>query len=554
MKRQTSSKGFAILSLASMICKIFSFVYLPIQAMLVQDTGNGVISAGFKLYIFIYALTNAGLPVIISKFVSERVELGDYRGSRIVFRSAFTLIMTFGVAATLFTYFGSDFLAGWCGMSEAKLMFMFIAPTFLFTSVSCSLRGYFQGRHYMTPTAVSQIIEQIINSVLTAVLEILFFHYAENLGRDKISYTAAGSAVATALAAVGSSAFLAIMFLIVTRRQRLREYKHQEYDGPTVTSLTVYRQILRFSIPAVISCIASSATDIIDTKTCIPLLLSGHYSSAQAYALFGIYSTKYQRLLTLPVLFVSPLVTAIIPSLAAARARKDTKQFRKQVREGFKINYIVVMPIVAGLTFLAKPILSVIFTTQNEGALMIILGTWIALLITMQTLQSGILVALNRPLAAPVNLLIGMAAKVLCNIILIPIYNINIYGALIGNLLAWLISITLNARVINRIMKKKQSTWKSMIIPGLASLVMGIMSLGFFTGLRFLIGLTHSSFLLTNDLAVLITIPFGAAVYFAVLVRSGGINGDDIKRLPMGRHISAICHKIPFLKAGLADS
>ena len=175
MKRQDSAKGFAILSMASVICKVFAFIYLPIQAMLVHDSGNGVISAGFKLYAFIYALTNAGLPVIISKFVSERVELGDYRGTRTIQKSAFRLMLLFGTISSLFTFFASGFLAKWCGMAEAKLMVMCIAPTFLFTSVSCALRGYFQGRHNMSPTAFSQIIEQIINSLMTVLLEVFFF-------------------------------------------------------------------------------------------------------------------------------------------------------------------------------------------------------------------------------------------------------------------------------------------------------------------------------------------------------------------------------------------
>jgi stage V sporulation protein B len=549
MKKQTSSKGFAVLSAASLICKVFSFVYLPIQAMLVHDNGNGVISAGFKLYIFIYTLTNAGLPVIISKFVSERAELGDFRGSRLVLKCAFTLIMAFGAVSALFTYLGSGLLAAWCEMPESKLMFMVIAPTFLFTSVACSLRGYFQGRHNMTPTAVSQIIEQIINSVLTAVLEIVFFNYAQSVGEDTIAYTAAGSAAATALAAIGSAAFLSVMFLLVTRRQRRREYRRQQYDGPTVTPRSVYGQILRFCIPAVISCLASSATDIIDTKSCIPLL-SGHFTQLQAYALFGIYSTKYQRLLTLPVMFAAPLVTAMIPSLAAAKARRDYKGFRRQVSEGIKINYTVAMPIVAGLTFLAKPIISVIFTTQNEGAPMIVFAMWIALLIAMQTLQSGVLVSLNRPLAAPVNLLAGMAVKILCNYVLIPIPQINIYGALIGNALAWAISIALNQRAINRIMKRKQRSWRFMVLPGFASVVMGLFCLGLYTVLNFALGLLGAGFLLANDVSVLLTIPFGAAVYFAVMIRSGGLTMKDIQRLPMGSRIGSLCRRVPFLRAG----
>ena len=551
MRRQTSSKGFATLSAASVISKVLAFVYLPIQAMLVHDSGNGVISAGFKLYLFIYALSNAGLPIIISKFISERDGLGDYRGSRVIFRTAFLMTLVLGVLLSLFTFFASGFLASWCGMPEAKLMFMVIAPTFLFASVGCSLRGYFQGKQDMVPTAISQVVEQIINSVFTALLEILFFRYAVQANKDTVTYTAAGSAAATVMAAAGSASFLAYMYFVVFRRQREREYSQQKYEGPGLKSGVVFKQILIFTIPSIISCIATSAADIIDTKSCIPLLLKGGYSVSQAYALFGIYSTKYQRLLTLPVIFVTPLVTAMMPSLSAAKSRGDYEYFKYGVKEAYRLNFIVVMPIVAGLSFLARPILTVIFAAQNAGSLMIILGTWMALLSTIQALQSGILIALDRPLISPITLIIGMAAKTILNYMLIPIYSINIYGALIGNAIAWIISIAINQYFIRKIMGSGQMLQKYIIKSGMSAITMGGLSLGFYTGLYSIINLICSRYLIVNDLAVLFTIPFGAGIYFMMMVGTGGIHKNDIKRLPKGDKIVNVCTKVPFLRIAL---
>lgn len=551
MRRQTSSKGFAILSAASVISKVLAFVYLPIQAMLVHDSGNGVISAGFKLYLFIYALSNAGLPIIISKFISERDDLGDYRGSQVIFRTAFLMTLVLGLLSSLFTFFASGFLASWCGMPEAKMMFMVIAPTFLFASVGCSLRGYFQGKQDMVPTAISQVVEQIINSFFTALLEIQFFRYAVQANKDTVTYTAAGSAAATVIAAAGSVAFLAFMYFIIYRRQREREYSQQKYEGPGLKSGVVFKQILIFTIPSIISCIATSAADIIDTKSCIPLLLKGGYSVSQAYSLFGIYSTKYQRLLTLPVIFVTPLVTAMMPSLSAAKSRGDYEYFKYGVNEAYRLNFIIVMPIVAGLSFLAKPILTVIFATQNAGSFMIIIGTWMALLATIQALQSGILIALDRPLIAPITLIIGMAAKIVFNYILIPIYSINIYGALIGNAIAWIISIAINQYFIRKIMGSGQMLQKYIFKSGMSAITMGGLCLGFYSILYSIMNLICNSYLVTNDLAMLFTIPFGAVIYFVMMIRTGSINKNDINRLPKGNKILNVCAKMPFLRLAL---
>lgn len=484
MKRQSSSKSFAVLSVASLFCKVLAFVYLPIQALLVHDSGNGVINAGYKLYAFIYALTNAGLPVIISKFVAERDELGDYRGMHVTFRTAFTMLMTMGILSTILMYFASGLLASYCEMPESKLMFMCIAPTFLFTSISSSLRGYFQGRRNMTPTAVSQIIESIINSIGTVLFEVLFFRFATNTGNDTITYTAAGSSIATVAGAACSALFLVFMYLFVFRRQRRKDFKLQTYQGPSVDSHEVFKKILLFSVPAIIGCIATSAGDLIDLNSCIPMLRAGGIANLDAYSLFGIYSTKYQRLLTLPCLFSAPLVASLIPSLSAALSRRDFKYFRSKIREGYKLNYIVVMPIMAGITFLAQPILTLIFTTENAGTSVVICGIWMTLLISVYSIQSGVLISLDRPLIAPIVLLSSLLAKLACNYLLIPIPFINIYGAVIGNAVSWAITIGVNQYFIDRIMKKRQGVWRYMILPGFSALVMGALCIGVYTGDR----------------------------------------------------------------------
>jgi len=556
MKEQSSSKGFAVLSSASIICKVLSLVYLPVQTLLVHDSGNGVISAGFKLYLFIYALTNAGLPVVISKFVSEQVAIGDYRSAHKTFKSAMMLMLSFGVISTLFTFFGSGLLDQWCGLkSQSTLMFMVIAPTFLFTSVSSSLRGYFQGRHNMTPTAISQIVEQIFNSVLTVVFEILMFNYAKNLKASdsvRASFTAAGSAAATALAAMCSALFLCYIFFVVFRRQRRHEIQHQEYDGPIVETSYIYKLILKFSIPALISCVAASAIDLIDTRSCVSLLMKGGYLYSEATSLWGIYATKYQRLMTLATMFVAPLVTAMIPSLASALANHNHRYFRYKIRESYKLIFIVVMPVVAGLSFLANPIITVMFLRDNQGALMIILGTWTALLMAAQAIQSGILISLNKPLISPINTIIGMAAKLLCNYLLVPIHAVNIYGALIGNAAAWIIAILLNQYFINIYLHRKQHTWRYMILPGFSAIIMGVACLGIFELLYLLLRIMINKYF-ANDIAVFITIPIGALIYLTLMLKTGGIKPKDIIKLPMGGKLYQALKKVPVLRKDFAN-
>ena len=147
-----------------------------------------------------------------------------------------------------------------------------------------------------------------------------------------------------------------------------------------------------------------------------------------------------------------------------------------------------------------------------------------------------------------------MAAKTILNYILIPIFSINIYGALIGNAIAWIISIVVNQYYINKKIKKGQPLWKYISKPGISAITMGGLCLGFYTILFSLMNLISNSYLLNNDLAMLFTIPFGAIVYFVMMIKTGSINTNDLKRLPKGNKIVDMCTKVPFLRSALSSA
>ncbi len=268
----------------------------------------------------------------------------------------------------------------------------------------------------------------------------------------------------------------------------------------------------------------------------------------QAYSLFGIYSTKYQRLLTLAVLFAAPLVTATIPSLSAAIARKDYKSYLRQVREGFRLNFIVVLPLATALSFLSQPILTVIFASQNQGAMLVSIGVWTSLLTTVQTLQNGILISLNKPLIPPLALLTGMVAKAACNYLLIPIPALNIYGALIGNVCAWLISISINQYCIRRLLGRKLRVARYSILPVCGAVMMGARESGLFHGAAPCV----RDFYLPPRACQR---PFYAADH---PLRRGGLlhphlqaghhHPGDVERMPLSKFILAASRRIPFVK------
>ena len=554
MKQQSSGKGFAVLSLASIICKVLAFAYLPFQTWIVGYGGNGIISKGYVVYIFVYALTNAGLPVVISKLVSEQVAIGDFRGERKTFRCAFSVMMTLGVVAALLTFLFADWISrNFCTEPQTAMMLKVIAPTFLFTSLSGSLRGYYQGRRDMRPTAVSQIIEQVLNSILTVVFIKLFFDYAMRVNPSAaLSYAAAGSALGTVIGAAGSAAFLVYLYAFINKKQRLSEFKLQSIIGKGLSSRQIYQRIMIFAIPAVISAVAASAIDLIDVKSSTQMLQAAGFDKASAVALFGIYAIQYQKLFALAAItFAAPLVTSMIPSLSAALAQGDWKYFHYKIDESYRLIFLTVLPIIAGLSFLSKPILTLIFGYNNDGSNLITIGIWIAVLSTIQIVQSGILMSLGHPLVSPVTTLIGISAKLICNYTLIRVPGINIYGAILGNALTWLIAIVLNQIFIQKVTQQKLPSLRHLTVPAAASLVMGAICLGIYEFIYLTLGLLFHRGLLVNDISIFITVLTGAYVYFILLIKTGSVHSDDIFKLPMGSRLYTILEKLPFIKGTL---
>ena len=545
MKQQSTTKGFAVLSVSNIIIKVLSLVYVPFQTMIIGNYGNGLVSSGYRIYVFLFSLSNAGLPVAISKLIAESNALGDYRGSRRIFRVSTVILLALGVCFSGFVIFGNRLICGYINHQDADLMILAFAPAFLFTSVNCALRGYFQGRRNMVPTALSQVFEQILNSVLTVVFAGLLIRYG-------IRYAAMGTTFGTTAGAMGAAFFLLYVYR-QNRAQRLHELRHCTYTGPERTTRQIILIIMHYTLPAILNSLSTSAVDLIDVHLCETRLVAGGYPKEVAASLFGVYSYQYQRMASLALAVSSALIAAIIPAISSTWALEDYKGTVKKIRDSFKAIFFVTIPSIAGLTFLAQPILTFIFMRNSQGADLIIFGMWSSVLMAILYVQTGVLIAVGKPYIAPVNIILGMLLKIVANYLLIPIHAINIKGAIIGTALGWLIAVFLNQRAIHKTIPGRMHYFRYMVKPTLVSLVMGAACLLFFNLLHGLLRLlSHGRLVLvTSDIALLLSIAVGVVIYASLMIKIRGINKNDILRMPMGKKLYALLLRVPYLRRDL---
>jgi len=547
MKSQSTTKGFAILSAAGLICKILSLVYVPIQTAIVHDYGNNIINFGYRIYVFAFSFSNAGLPSSISKMVSEQLSVGNAKGSKKIFKIATITLIALSLIIAVLLASCANWIAIKTKQREAAVMLLTLSPVFIFTGINCALRGYFQGRSNMVPTAISQIIEQLFNSICTVVFIYLFFNYTGHTLSQKNSNAAAGSALGTIAGAVVATVFLIFMYLR-TKRQRDYEEKNLIYEGSQLKSGEILLQIVKYSIPALIGSIAASAADMIDATNCIRRMTYGGISEVVAKNINGQYTTAFQRTLSISTFVATALMVALIPAISKACSLKDKKMLKHNIENSFRALFIFMIPSLVGFSVLAKPIISFIFFNTNQGgAQFLSIWGWTNILIGIITLQSGILIGLSKPFAAPLNLILGMFIKFFINYFLISIPALNMHGAAIGSAVGWIITVVLNNYFIEKGSGLDIRYHALFLRPLAFSTAIGIFSIITFNFIRFVSGITIHSRLFVNDMSLIITIILCGIIYSFLLTRSKTLKESDVLNLPMGKRLAILLKKIKFI-------
>lgn len=546
MKQQSTTKGFALLSIAGIICKILSLVYVPIQYAIVGDTGNDVIGFGYRIYVFMFSLSNAGLPASISKMVAEQNAQGNFKNSRRIFKIAIIILVVFGATFTTILALSAKKIAVVCKQEQTYLMLLTLSPVFILTSINCSLRGFLQGNQNMAPTAISNVVEQFLNSLCTVIFIYLLFNFTGNNLSQKYSHAAAGSAIGTIAGASGALFFLVFSY-IVTRKQIIIKEKYSNKIGDQLTNRSIIIELMKYIVPAWIGSLATSAADIIDSVSSIPRMLAGGLNIHTAYILNGQYMTQYQRTLSITMIVATALMTTLIPSVSKACSLENKKMLEHSINSSFKVLFIFMVPIVMGFTFYAKPAISLIFFNINSGGSQFLsMWGWSILLSGIITIQSAILIGISRPLSAPINLIAGMIIKFILNYSLLCIPTINMHGAAIGSAAGWIVCIVLNDRVIRNVKGIKIRYISKMSRPLLFSLTIGFTYYPFLLLYKIFRTIFHVG-LICNDLSLIVIIAVCVYIYAALILKFKLLCKEELMSLPMGKQIVATFHKLRLL-------
>lgn len=523
-KGQSFLGGAMILTMAVAVTKVIGFLYKIPLGNLLDREGMAHFYAAYNIYNLLLVLSTAGLPLALSRMVSEAEALGLENQKHRVFRTALELFCVIGVVCSASMFLLARPLTRLLHDSLAYWPVRMLSPAVFCVCIMAAIRGYTQGQGNMKPTAVSEVIESLCKLLigLTAAWLLLRKSYPVHI--------AAAGAISGVTAGTVAGMLAMVIYLLGRRGRR------PSADVPQ-SRRAIWRRLLSIGIPITIGAGSMSLITLLD-QAIVMGTLQGSLGLGEVAAaeLYGEY-TFGMNLFALPSSFMYPVTISLIPAISSAMAHRNLASARQSTDTAFRITALLALPAGIGLSVLAGPILHFLYPAVPETAEaatyhLQLLGI-ASIFVCLMAVSNGILQAYGKEKVPLWSLFFGGMIKVISNYIMMSDPDIGIRGAPISTLLCYGLIALINLIAIYRLLPVRVRYGQYFVRPLLAALIMGA-------------GAWASYGLITRvydgRAAVLPAIVIAAAIYVALILALGAVRREDVLMLPKGRKIVKLLH------------
>lgn len=547
-KKNSFFGGAAILTAGIVIVKLIGALYKVPLGNILTDAGFADFNNAYDVYSLLIVISTGGLPVALSKMVSEANALGRVNQVNKVFHLATVAFCILGTLSFLIMAVFPSQLAAFMGNSRSRLSILALAPAVFFICPMSSLRGYFQGHSLMTPTAISQILEAICK----LVIGLLLANTIMKAGMDE-SLAAAG-----AILGVSVGVALAMFYMYFCYRARVSRQK-QGRDVPD-GSKEILSTLAKLAIPITVGASIIAATNILDSAILMDRLQKGlGMTQDTARTLQGVYK-KTMTLYNLPSSFMVPLTSSVIPAVSAARAVRNYRQGAQISETTLRTTALLAFPAGVGLFVLGEPIIRLLYPSTDvalAGWMLSVLG--IASIAVCFMLVSNSIMQAHKLVTLPMaTTLIGCILKLIAGYFLIGNPDINIKGGAISTVVCFGIIALLDLVIIKLALPRSLSYVRVFAKPAAAAAAMGA-SAWAVCGLLSKVLVKLKPFQMAEDgvpildeagkamlswkgnaLAVMAAIGVAVIVYFALVLLTKAISKEDLSLMPKGDKIARL--------------
>lgn len=530
-----------VLAAASIIGRIIGLLYRFPLTKIIGEEGMGAYSNAYEIYNIALLLSTYSIPTAISKLVSARESKRQYRNSYHVFLLGMCFSVIVGGIFTIVLLFSAESLSVRIFKSaDSSIPLKVLAPTIFIFSVMGVIRGFFQGKSAMLPTAVSQILEQIVNafvSIAAAVLLMSNYSASANI----CAYGAAGGTLGTFCGALAALLFL--LFIYSIYRPILKKRLRRDRSGRTEPLSLLFKLLLLTIVPIILNQTVYSVSSLLDSHLMNTIFDAKGIGEAERLVLWGRYSGKYRLLTNVPIAIASAIGVAIIPNVVQVFTGGEKERLDRKIGQAIKFNMLIAIPCAVGMGVLARPIMQLMFPGTEESIAMssnmLRLGAVSIVFFAYSTTTNSILQAVNRMRLPVFHGVVSLAGYLLLDFVLLSYTPVGVYGLVIGNTVFPLIICILNWISLKREVGFRQELDRTFFRVGLSAAIMGAAAAAAYYGLYTLCK--------NNTVSVAAAIGLAVLVYAVALLVFKAVDGEELYELPKGRFLAAFAKKLHLL-------
>ena len=482
LTKNTFMQGAFIATFGIIISKILGMIYVIPFYSIIGEQGGALYGYAYNIYSIFLSISTAGIPLAISSIVSEYNTLGYYNAKERTFRIAKRYLNIVGILSFLVIFiFAKDIahmiigdISGDNSIEDITFVIRIISFSILIVPTLSVYRGYLQGHKYITPTSISQVIEQVIRVSIIIIGSFV----AVKVLHMEIRY-----AVSCALVGATVGSLFSYLYLVYIRRKHREQINTDvEEDKVKISNKTIIKKVLFYAFPFIFCDLCKSLYNSVDTFFVVKTLVKLDFDIKSAETVMGIISTWGNKLNMIVVAIGTGFAVSLIPNLSSSLAKKDNKDFENKINLNFQALAYLVLPMAVGLSFLSLPVWNAFYGASTYGPIVFRFSIMVAIVTVFLSSVQIISLTLKEYKVLFIGVLLGLIFNAVFDIPLMYLcdkFTYGFYGATLSTILGHMLTITI---ILIYISKKYgfsfKNTYKRIGQAILFTLIMvGVMSL-----------------------------------------------------------------------------
>lgn len=536
-----------ILAAAGFISRIIGLLYVSPVARIIGPVGQGYYESAYNYYAIVLMISSYSIPSAISKVIAQKLSLREYRNAHRIFICAMYYVLGVGLVASLLLFFGAGHLV----TESAVPVLQVLAPTIFVYGILGVLRGYFQAHKSMVQTSLSQILEQIVNAVVSIGASygfiVLFMGSYEKseVAADQSSravYGAMGSALGTGAGVLTALLFMAAVYAL--NRPMIRRRMERDHTRQADSYREISKMILQVVLPFIMSTAIYNLSSSLNNKLYSDIMMKFRHAAENLVAAdYGVFNGRAMKISNIPIAFSSAMAAAIIPTVSQLVARRQLADARDKTAQAVKTIMLISIPSAVGLFALAKPITWLLFPDEDtiELATRILMALSVSIIFyALSTLSNSILQGIGRVNTPIVNAAIALLLQTAVLVLILCFTDLGIYGVVIATIVYSGLMCVLNQMSMHKALGYRQEIMNTFIIPLIASAFMGAIARVLYEILLMLAG--------SIIVSAVPSIAVAVAVYFSLVILFKGVTEEELRSMPKGHLLVRVAKKCRLMR------